>query len=82
MNYFEDGSHYEDVKSLKFKIWDDLTIKTEIISQALKEAYLWGREEAAREIEALDWHFDHDSVQQIVMPQVRDRCAAIARGDK
>ena len=52
MNYFEDGSHYEDVKSLKFKIWDDLTIKTEIISEALKEAYLWGREEAAREIES------------------------------
>ena len=41
------------------------------------------REQIAKEIEALTWNFSNaDSIQMIVMPQVRDRCAGIARGQK
>jgi len=41
------------------------------------------REQIAQEIESLDWKYGFaDAIQEIVMPQVRDRCAAIARGQQ
>lgn len=67
---------YNDVEPATF-------VNEKVVTELLNEL----REQIAKEIESLEWDFSgyiggEKTVQQLVMPQVRDRCAAIARGQK
>jgi len=75
-NYFEDGSHYEDVKQVARTLQDALNIDFELISTALADAYWYGREEASRDIDNAVIEVAGDSAATM------RQASRIAKGDR